>query len=681
MPVERVARLPPKCWEQLLEAKIPTASGRTNVRIDGAAARSVTFGACTSRGTRIAAATKEMSSLLQLAHEIARERPTGFRVPYLACTLNTSPLPPHTDNNSSISCVLTAADYQTGGLHIGEQGEYISNPGQWILFDSTCKHSVPSFEGKRASIVYYTPRFPEKLQPYLRDLEHFGFPVAEWATWFQSAHPAICWPRTSTCFTSITSSQLLATRVKSDYCEHEFGQQGKSEDQGMGVGGPQTRTVSPWHAMGALAVGSLALQVPCTHEQSFHVGPCQEVDQSKLLPRTCEEPVAIQSERGFTELRSQSSDRWRICAEPSPDVAIQQENNRIPFGVYTSSRGHEEKGERKNEVVAMCKLPQSLEANTVRGDNRHGCEHAHDRWDASGKEFRRNLQRLAGVWHMGSETDMDIGVYAPEPAGFRQMGREPNPERADGGQQQQGINTQQGSNRWKSHQKQRDCGTCSGTAHLDGTECVGTGCEQQRRRRQHDGDTLTILWQGQVQDEDALTTWVERQLEDTADSGEQRTLPRKVRKKMQAKKVSAEKSSDQSVCLYPEWARDEEDEVHSEGAAEEEASQVWEPSERQLQDLQIAHNNLGHPTPIRMAQILSNAGAHSVLVKYVRGKWKCPTCQRRAKPDAPRPAAIPRSYEVNQVVGVDLMEIDSPSSEQSKILLINVIDWCSHYQQ
>eukprot|EP00971_Amphidinium_carterae_P046007 905357-Amphidinium_carterae.1 len=82
-----------------------------------------------------------------------------------------------------------------------------------------------------------------------------------------------------------------------------------------------------------------------------------------------------------------------------------------------------------------------------------------------------------------------------------------------------------------------------------------------------------------------------------------------------------------------------------------------------------------------MAQMLANAGAHAVLVRYVRETWKCPTCQRRARPDAPRPAAVPRSFEVNQVVGVDLMEIEDPLNDQAKLLLLNVIDWGSHYQQ
>eukprot|EP00971_Amphidinium_carterae_P340099 6478282-Amphidinium_carterae.2 len=93
---------------------------------------------------------------------------------------------------------------------------------------------------------------------------------------------------------------------------------------------------------------------------------------------------------------------------------------------------------------------------------------------------------------------------------------------------------------------------------------------------------------------------------------------------------------------YPQWSTDApEDEM--EAAAE--ANAIWEPSDRQLRDLQIAHNNLGHPAPAKMAQMLSNAGAHAVLVRYVREHWRCPTCQRRAKPDAPRPAAVPRSFE------------------------------------
>eukprot|EP00971_Amphidinium_carterae_P216486 4297232-Amphidinium_carterae.1 len=93
-----------------------------------------------------------MSSLLQLAHEIARERPHGFRVPYLAVTFNSSPLPKHNDNNSSVSCVLTAADSSTSCLRIGEQGERSIQPGKWLLFDSRCPHEVPSFTGSRASI-------------------------------------------------------------------------------------------------------------------------------------------------------------------------------------------------------------------------------------------------------------------------------------------------------------------------------------------------------------------------------------------------------------------------------------------------------------------------------------------------------------------------------------------------
>eukprot|EP00971_Amphidinium_carterae_P326644 6457566-Amphidinium_carterae.1 len=336
-------------------------------------------------------------------------------------------------------------------------------------------------------------------------------------------------------------------------------------------------------------------------------------------------------------------------------------------------------------MVALCKLPLPMEENSLRGTEGLWSKYPDDSRNASGEAIRRDIQGSAGIRPVGSEADLDFRIHAPELACLCLVGRGSDAEREDPG----GV--QECSKRWRGpcarpwpcgKRWQGPCAQPRFAPQLDGAECVGASaqCEQQRRGRLDDGiSPLTILWQSQVQVDEQLVRWVQRQLDENADWGIQRTLPRKVRKLLAKEQTSAEEGS-KRMDVYPQWSQDApEEDANSED--EKEALKVWEPSERQLQDLQIAHNNLGHPTSARMAQMLSNAGAHAVLVKYVREKWKCPTCQRRTKPEAPRPAAIPRSYEVNQVVGVDLMEIDSPVDPNSKLLLLNIIDWGSHYQQ
>eukprot|EP00971_Amphidinium_carterae_P330189 6463068-Amphidinium_carterae.1 len=679
MPIERVAVLSRTQWEQLLEARLPVAHGRTNLVQDGKAARSLTLGACTSRGPRMTSATKEETQLLHLAHQLAQERPEGFRIPYLACTYNASALPLHRDQNSSISCVLTAAEQRESSLHIGS---HVSSPGRWLLFDATCAHEVPQFRGVRVSIVYYTPRYPEKLEPYLADLACFGFPVADWVKWTASSHPAVCrQARLLTC-----SQPLVTTLPKQEQKGDELSEQSQQTEARMGSGRPSTRACHTWVAMGAVAMGSLMVQNAADRTQCCH-NRCAAC-QSTMSPGDV--VLASQEQQlDSTSGRSRETSDWRRSGDYHLDrVTVSEKSDNAAIGMRTPSGGHETPRKWATSMVAVHQLPQSMEEDSIRAatgrvSGLHSCA-----GNASGQDLSECNARPPGLCSLGSQTNVDSNRHASKSQSLRSVVRDADAARHNRAAGEEGDTERKSSiiTEGTSSIITGDQNRCAAADRWSGGHCTpelgqaGDGVRQRRGRgRANDHEhrhEVSIYWQGQQQKDFRLCEWTEKQLDTYSEWGEMRTTPRGVRKHL-----ASQAKEQETVQMYPEWQENIVEDDTADVEAEELASKTWEPSDRQLRDLQIAHNNMGHPTPPKMAQMLTNAGAHRTLVKYVRETWRCPTCRRRAKPDAPRPAALAKSFEVNQVVGVDLMEVESPLNPSEKLLLLNVVDWGSHYQQ
>ena len=120
---------------------------------------------------------------------------------------------------------------------------------------------------------------------------------------------------------------------------------------------------------------------------------------------------------------------------------------------------------------------------------------------------------------------------------------------------------------------------------------------------------------------------------------------------------------------------DEDEEVENTppGAVE------WEPSPDQLRDLKIAHDNSGHPNNQDFARLLRRGNARPEVARWVRKHFKCAECEAHQRPKARRPAAVPKTYRVNHVVGLDLVEVSNPFG-QTKYWL-NCVCWGSAFQQ
>jgi hypothetical protein len=106
---------------------------------------------------------------------------------------------------------------------------------------------------------------------------------------------------------------------------------------------------------------------------------------------------------------------------------------------------------------------------------------------------------------------------------------------------------------------------------------------------------------------------------------------------------------------------------------------AWEPTAAQLRDLRIAHDNSGHPTNSDFARLLRRGNAKPEVAQWVRHHFKCEACESNVRPKARRPAAVPKSYRVNHVVGLDLVELKNIQNEP--VYWLNVVDWGSSYQQ
>ena len=67
-----------------------------------------------------------------------------------------------------------------------------------------------------------------------------------------------------------------------------------------------------------------------------------------------------------------------------------------------------------------------------------------------------------------------------------------------------------------------------------------------------------------------------------------------------------------------------------------------------------SHINLGHPGRAEFVRILKGAGCRSDVIQFVR-EFKCTGCDLEQRPPTRLPAATPRTYDFNVVIGIDVL--------------------------
>lgn len=91
-----------------------------------------------------------------------------------------------------------------------------------------------------------------------------------------------------------------------------------------------------------------------------------------------------------------------------------------------------------------------------------------------------------------------------------------------------------------------------------------------------------------------------------------------------------------------------------------------------------AHEGLGHPGKDRFIRILTNSKASPKVLEIAKN-LKCSVCEKFKLPRPSRAAAPPKDIGLNEIVGVDTIQLRAPFSEKTKYC-INIIDYSSHFQ-
>ena len=81
--------------------------------------------------------------------------------------------------------------------------------------------------------------------------------------------------------------------------------------------------------------------------------------------------------------------------------------------------------------------------------------------------------------------------------------------------------------------------------------------------------------------------------------------------------------------------------------------------------------------PADFARMIKLGNGKPELVKWVKKHFKCDDCEANKRPRSRRPAAVPKSYRFNHVVGIDLLELRN--HDGVKQFWLNMICWGTSY--
>ena len=84
-----------------------------------------------------------------------------------------------------------------------------------------------------------------------------------------------------------------------------------------------------------------------------------------------------------------------------------------------------------------------------------------------------------------------------------------------------------------------------------------------------------------------------------------------------------------------------------------------------------AHINLGHPSVKEFARLLKSAGTRPDIVQYVLQEFSCEGCAKEKRQPTRLPAATPRTYDFNVVIGIDLLFVFG-ADDKNELPVLNV---------
>ncbi len=101
-------------------------------------------------------------------------------------------------------------------------------------------------------------------------------------------------------------------------------------------------------------------------------------------------------------------------------------------------------------------------------------------------------------------------------------------------------------------------------------------------------------------------------------------------------------------------------------------------TEAQKREVTRHHINMGHPCNAEMIRLFKAAGAKPSVLTYVRDQFQCEGCRRQARPPSRLPAATPRVFDFNVVIGTDLLSV-AGVTDKDTVNILNVTCWGTRF--
>ena len=138
--------------------------------------------------------------------------------------------------------------------------------------------------------------------------------------------------------------------------------------------------------------------------------------------------------------------------------------------------------------------------------------------------------------------------------------------------------------------------------------------------------------------------------------------------------------------VFAQEIEEEDDEVPELGSEEKgdevvigEGDSSRDISPKEKAALQKLHRGTGHPALPDFIRFMKAARVRGEIVKWAAKNFKCEACEAKPKPKATRPATIPKTYQPNRVIGIDLIYIPGVGG-QHLMPALSILDWGSNYQ-
>eukprot|EP00434_Breviolum_minutum_P024807 symbB.v1.2.021909.t1/scaffold1920.1/size100294/3 len=151
-----------------------------------------------------------------------------------------------------------------------------------------------------------------------------------------------------------------------------------------------------------------------------------------------------------------------------------------------------------------------------------------------------------------------------------------------------------------------------------------------------------------------------------------------------------EGEGDKAVYVFAEEEEDEdldlgleEDEIPMRGEKAEEVRGEEDAAlsigRQEQQAVHKLHKGLGHPATGDLVRFMKAARVKDEIIKWTSKKFVCNQCESRPRPRTTRPASIPKAYQPNKVVGIDLIYVPNVGGN-SLLPALSIVDYGSNYQ-